>query len=197
MTKLVVLDRTDAGSPIRQGPKKMAFALAVGSITAASGIVGIPLCYSATATSAPAAAIAPDASTNWPFQVSGSYVVIGEPEIRSDREEVRWVKENSGLTWGQLARVFGVSQRAVHLWANGGRMNETNARVLREFASIVSDVARPSSDETRAALLTAGADGFSAVDRFKSLHRTGRDDISGTALSPAELIGAPTQAEAG
>ena len=54
-------------------------------------------------------------------------------ESRSDREEITWVKEHSGLTWDQLGKVFGVSRRAVHMWANGGRLNESNARRLREF----------------------------------------------------------------
>jgi hypothetical protein len=33
------------------------------------------------------------------------------------------------MTWEALATAFGVSRRAVHLWANGGRMKEAN--VLR------------------------------------------------------------------
>lgn len=87
--------------------------------------------------------------------------------VRSDQEELLWIKEQSGLTWEQLGRVFGVSRRAVHLWANGGRMNEANARTLRDFASTVQAVSSDSPEMTRAALMSRDADGLSSLDRLR------------------------------
>jgi hypothetical protein len=115
---------------------------------------------------------------------------VGIAETLSDVEAVNWVKANSGLTVDQLGRVFGVSRRAVHLWASGGRMNATNARVLREFAAAVEAVHAPDPDAVRAALLAVGIDGKSAVDRFRAGQRTGLGDISGTPFKPEELLGA-------
>lgn len=90
---------------------------------------------------------------------------------RSDREEIAWIKEHSGLTWDQLGRVFGVSRRAVHMWANGGRLNELNARHLREFSATVrkleATTPEPTPEMIRAQLLQVESDGYSIVDRLR------------------------------
>ena len=47
-------------------------------------------------------------------------------------QRVSKLKEESGLTWGQLAELFGVSRRAVHFWVEGGNIAAHNvARLLR------------------------------------------------------------------
>ena len=50
--------------------------------------------------------------------------------VRDTPYELGELRRLTGLTWDALARVFGVSRRAVHLWANGGRMKDANARQL-------------------------------------------------------------------
>jgi hypothetical protein len=115
--------------------------------------------------------------------------VIGEI-LKSDSEELVWVKEVSGLTWEQLGKVLGVSRRSVHLWANGGRMNESNAAVLRAFSAAVNRIPGNSPDEKRSGLLAIGPDGQSIVDRFR--RRQGK--LAGTAwgspFTVDELLGA-------
>lgn len=106
-------------------------------------------------------------------------------DVRPDRDEVLWVKEHSGLTWDQLGKVFGVSRRAVHLWANGGRMNESNSRTLRDFAAEVRRLLQDAPDSTRAALLARTAEGASTVDQFRMRH----------AVPSGESWGAPFAAE--
>lgn len=95
----------------------------------------------------------------------------------SDRDEVAWVKDNSGLTWDQLGKVFGVSRRAVHMWANGGRLNESNARRLREFSavirSIVDSTESAAPEDVRAQLLKVGLDGLSVIDRMRNERSNG------------------------
>src|SRR6266542_2454198 len=56
-----------------------------------------------------------------------------EPSIKrpSVALSVRHLYEASGLTWEQLARLFGVSRRAVHNWANGGRMTARHVEISR------------------------------------------------------------------
>ena len=61
---------------------------------------------------------------------------------------VRELRERSGLTWGELARLLGVSRRSVHNWADGGRMSSGREHRLREIAAIVDDLP---SDPTLAA----------------------------------------------
>lgn len=96
---------------------------------------------------------------------------VDSAEPRSDRDEVAWIKEHSGLTWDQLGKVFGVSRRAVHMWANGGRLNESNARRLREFSAIIRDaeleIGQRTPEGVRARLLQVESDGLSIVDRLR------------------------------
>lgn len=107
----------------------------------------------------------------------------------SDEQTVKWTKETSGLTWEQLGKVFGVSRRAVHLWATGGKINAANAALVHEFAAAVRSVEGLNPAQTRAALLAVGADGTSIVDKFRSRRRTGSGEISGTPFKPIELFG--------
>ncbi|OKH85030.1 hypothetical protein EB75_01450 [Mycobacterium sp. ST-F2] len=111
---------------------------------------------------------------------------------RTDREEISWVKANSGLTWDQLGKVFGVSRRAVHMWSNGGRLNESNARRLREFSAIVKEIQATISgvtpDDVRAKLLDVGTDGMSVVDRLRRERSSGA--TWGMPVGPEHLIDA-------
>lgn len=96
--------------------------------------------------------------------------------------------EGSGLTWEQLARVFGVSRRAVHMWANGARMNATNAELLMRLIGLLDQI-EGGPDQRRAALLAIGDDGKSALDRFRSQH-TNLDRRFDSLPRPDALLGA-------
>ncbi|MFE3059104.1 hypothetical protein [Nocardia sp. NPDC059239] len=113
-------------------------------------------------------------------------------ESRSDREEIAWIKAHSGLTWDQLGKVFGVSRRAVHMWANGGRLNESNARRLRSFSAIVRDIEAVISPQTpemvRARLLQVEPDGLSIVDRLRRDRSAG--PTWGAPFGPERLVDA-------
>lgn len=119
-------------------------------------------------------------------------VVTAATLTRSDREEVAWVKDHSGLTWDQLGKILGVSRRAVHMWANGGRMNESNARRLREFAAVVRGTETGQEDATpesvRARLLQIDSDGLSIVDRLRQERTFGA--TWGGQFGPERLIDA-------
>lgn len=108
--------------------------------------------------------------------------------VLSDAAEVHWLKENSGLTWEQLGKAFGVSRRAVHLWANGGRMNESNATTLRELAAQVRKLGSTSPEDARARLLAIGPEGRSVIDEFRI--RAASGDSLGAPFAPDELVGA-------
>lgn len=100
---------------------------------------------------------------------SGPLGPAGAAGAASDRAtqaaEVKWLHEQSGLTWEQLGRIFGVSRRAVHLWANGGRMNATNAQALAQLVALVRELPGRSANERRAALLAPTSEGASTVDQ--------------------------------
>ena len=114
-------------------------------------------------------------------------VVVATGQM-STAKAVNEAHDDSGLTWEQLARVFGVSRRAVHMWATGGRMNATNAEILMRFVDYL-DQMHGGPDERRTALLTIGRDGSSALDRFRMMYKN-VDRRFDSLPRPESLLGA-------
>jgi len=176
--------------------------IALTSMTAATGLLCLPVIGSdGFATSSPVFLVIDQPTWQaelWAQAVPARTPIIGAPavEVRSDQEEVRWVKENSGLTWDQLGKVFGVSRRAVHLWANGGRMNEANAQVLRNFAAAVAAHHGGSPEKTRAALLAHERGFDSVVDRFRRAQVRGVGEAIGVPFAPEERVESIREVEA-
>ena len=84
-----------------------------------------------------AALVESEASTSSQGSLTGSIDRDPHPKpVAASR--VRQLKEDSGLTWDQLRRLFGVSRRAVHMWAGGGRMNAQNEERLAYLEQIVA-----------------------------------------------------------
>jgi hypothetical protein len=171
-------------------------------MTAASGLLGCPVVgRSEFGTSAPVLRVAEQPT--WTPWIGDLWAPVAReapvggvrddavPDVRGDQEEVLWVKENSGLTWDQLGKVFGVSRRAVHLWANGGRMNETHAQVLRRFAAEVAAHHGGTPEQTRAALLA-----HDVVDTFRRAQVRGAGDSIGAPFTPEEKVENVREAEA-
>lgn len=101
------------------------------------------------------------------------------------------IRQSAGFTWEQLARIFGVSRRAVHHWASGERMSSHHEALLREFGAMVAAVATANPQETRAALLAPDASGVSAVDSFRQ--KVAASDgpvVNPQAATQAALLGA-------
>lgn len=78
------------------------------------------------------------------------------------------LRHRSGLTWDQLARLFGVARRSVHFWASGKALNAANEERLGRMFAVVRYVDRGSASATRAALLTALTDGVIPFDLLAS-----------------------------
>ncbi|WP_141718021.1 hypothetical protein [Nocardia altamirensis] len=113
-----------------------------------------------------------------------------EAVMESTRGAVRWLHDSSGLTWEQLGRVFGVSRRAVHMWANGSRMNASNVEALHEFIAAIHRLGAMTPDATRNALLSTRSGGTSLLDEFRARHRSGPGDVSGARERPDFYLGA-------
>lgn len=79
--------------------------------------------------------------------------IVSLPTRQSTDTLVREIKEISGLTWDELGRMFGVSTRAVHHWAQGGRPNSFNDRRIRRIHSIVRATDKGEASATRNALM--------------------------------------------
>ena len=86
-----------------------------------------------------------------------------EPEAEATRKAVSELRRITGLTWKQLAGLFGVSRRSVHFWASGKPLNAGNHERLMRVLDVVRDADRGSARSTREALLAA-RDGATALD---------------------------------
>jgi transcriptional regulator with XRE-family HTH domain len=70
----------------------------------------------------------------------------------------------SGLTWDQLARLFGVSRRSVHFWASGKPMAPSNEEHLHRVLAVLRKIDRGSASANRTALLGVRKDGSIPFD---------------------------------
>jgi hypothetical protein len=127
--------------------------------------------------------ISPGPVESAPLDVSGH-------RSATQQATIRWLHEQSGLTWDQLSRVFGVSRRAVHLWVTGGRMNAANAETLTQLLSLVRELPADNPSDRRAVLLAPDRSGRSLLDRLRSRQAGGAGDVSGTPWAPDQLLGA-------
>jgi transcriptional regulator with XRE-family HTH domain len=91
---------------------------------------------------------------------------------------IRRLRHESGLTWDQLARLFGVSRRAVHLWSTGGRLRAGNQELLSELIGLITTLPGSTPEEKRAALLAPRDDGGSIFDELRSRHASTEGDIN-------------------
>ncbi len=78
-----------------------------------------------------------------------------EIETEATGRAVSELRRISGLTWEQLAGLFGVSRRSVHFWASGKPMNAANHERLMHVLDVVRHADRGTARGTRAALLEA------------------------------------------
>jgi hypothetical protein len=85
--------------------------------------------------------------------------------------------EASGLTWEQIARYFGVSRRAVHLWASGGRMTASNEELLAHLVRAVEAVKHLPPPDRRQALLRSDS-GLNLVDTERARRSSRETDIN-------------------
>lgn len=110
-------------------------------------------------------------------------------DARSTAELVRDLWERSGLTWDQLARLFGVSRRAMHAWATGARPNAYHQELLTELTQLVARIDTGDPRRNRERLLAPQPEMPSLFDEIRARHADQASDIAGT-LSPAQLLGA-------
>lgn len=108
----------------------------------------------------------------------------------STAEGVARLRADSGLTWDQLGRLFGVSRRAVHLWAAGKHMNARNIELLSALQRVVARAPGNSAQERRAWLFAADQEDVVPLEQFMLAHRrVDQSATSGTGYTPAGLLG--------
>lgn len=97
---------------------------------------------------------APQAS---PWESTSAGIPVGPVEDAG--HAIAELRRITGLTWDQLARLFGVSRRAIHFWAAGKMMNSTNEERLARILAVARGMDRGSVQVNRAAIVAVHADG--------------------------------------
>lgn len=106
---------------------------------------------------------------------TGSGITISEIEdlvsalgkaASSEKQTIGRLREVTGLTWEQLATVFEVSRRTVHLWDSGSVMNSQNEEKLARIFNAVKFFETSTATDTRRFLLT-GFGGSIPLDLLK------------------------------
>ena len=95
----------------------------------------------------------------------------------------------SGLTWDQVARIFGVERRSVHFWASGRQMNAENAERLGRVYAAIAAVDRGDPASTRAWLVAPLTNGLIPLDllrmdRSEEVIRIGAGEARPTQYAP-------------
>lgn len=94
----------------------------------------------------------------WSVHSTATGTVTSSSE-RTTASAVMELRRLSGLTWDQLAQLFGVARRSVHFWASGKPLSAPNEEQLRRTLWVVRGADRGSASANRARLLEPGRDG--------------------------------------
>ncbi|WP_157073113.1 hypothetical protein [Kribbia dieselivorans] len=115
----------------------------------------------------------PDLTTNTPAP-DGPHAA----QILTNAEMLAHVRDSSGLTWDQTARLFNVSRRSIHLWLAGGRMSAGNQQRLVDIVAVVDSLPAQTAEQRRNLLLQPGATGQSMFDSWRSASASSATDIN-------------------
>lgn len=146
---VVVYPSTSGGSPLRMPPRDIVLVLSAALLGAGTSTApGLPADLVSRA-QYPASQTTPGASL---AATERPGAAVGE------------LRRLSGLTWDQLARLFGVSRRSLHFWASGKVMSATHEEQLQRVLGVFRKVDRGSANANRAAMLAVRDDGTIPFD---------------------------------
>jgi transcriptional regulator with XRE-family HTH domain len=100
------------------------------------------------------------------------------------------LRDKSGLTWDQLGRLLGVSRRAVHLWAAGGRINARHLELLAKLRVTIDNLPATDAIQRRVMLFETRRAEPSIFDEFLRQHLSDGGTVAGTPFTPDQLLGA-------
>lgn len=155
--------------------------------------VGVMLVGLSTSSAAPAA-VHPGSSSGYSAMATNTGVVAVSPEGAG--AAIAEVRRLTGLTWEQLARVFAVSRRSLHLWASGKRMAPANEERLQRVLATIRKLDRGSASANRSLLLAIGDDAIVPLDLLAEGRYAELLSRLGAGHAPARLRMRPLSPEA-
>jgi transcriptional regulator with XRE-family HTH domain len=123
----------------------------------------------------------------WDVGIVNQIITARTVSGRSLQSSVLLLRDMSGLTWEQLAKLFGVSRRAIHLWASGGRMNSAHSERLNAILSAIQHLEADTAEQRRQMLLAPRADGRSLYEGLLEGRRKSRG-VNAPAFRPEQLV---------
>lgn len=84
--------------------------------------------------------------------------------ILAPAEAIAEIRRLTSLTWDQLAKIFGVTRRAIHFWASGKRLTSDHTEKLARVGSVIRRIDRGSCEENTAVLLSPVEQGILVID---------------------------------
>jgi DNA-binding transcriptional regulator YiaG len=99
-----------------------------------------------------------------PFPQDQTNSGVRTPELQSPSSALMELRRISGLTWDQLARLFGVTRRSLHFWVSGKSLNPANEERLHKLLAMVRKLNRGSARKNRSLLLSVREDGVIPYD---------------------------------
>jgi transcriptional regulator with XRE-family HTH domain len=102
---------------------------------------------------------------------------------------VRSLRQRSGLTWDELARIFGVTRRTLYNWSIGGQVSAANAQAIAEVVGRLHGIDSGDPKVTRSRLLAPKANGDTLyASLIREVRRTPAPQVP--VYTPDQLLGA-------
>jgi DNA-binding transcriptional regulator YiaG len=104
-------------------------------------------------------------------------------------KSVRSLRQRSGLTWDELARIFGVTRRTLYNWSIGGQVSAANARAIADVIGSLHEIDAGDPRVTRSRLLAPTENGATLYAMLIQQRRRASHP-SAPVYSPDQLLGA-------
>lgn len=111
---------------------------------------------------------------------------VSLPELA---RSVRSMHQRSGLTWDELARIFGVTRRTLYNWSIGGQVSAANAQAIAEVIRSLHEIDSGDPKITRSRLLAPTQNGATLYAKLLEQRRRTSHPVA-SLYSPDQLLGA-------
>lgn len=110
------------------------------------------------------------------IQTNSGFVIS---DIKTAGAAIMELRRLTGMTWDQLARLFGVARRTVHFWASGKMLNAGNEEKLHRVLATIRRIDRGTARANRNVLFTARSDGILPFDLLQDERYSEATDFLG------------------
>lgn len=113
-----------------------------------------------------------------------------EDSLPALASSVRSLRQRSGLTWEELAGIFGVTRRTLYNWSVGGQVSAVHARDLARVIALVHGVDTGNPKTTRSHLLAPRENGSTLFEQLVVRRGDIPTALSGPYFRPEQLLDA-------